>query len=146
MKKMKLNASIRNTRKDLQSQMISSALNSQRVFSQSLLLDPVECLCYPKPHFAGFSKCDRGAVPGFPVNFVGAAELHAAFPNESRTRGCLLAPRAGNPGRLVIFGAGTPWRTWGTRPVPSDLAMTQDGGHQGFASFSSEKDVLPCAG
>ena len=27
------------------------------------------------------------ASPGFPVNFIGFAELHAAFLNESRTRG-----------------------------------------------------------
>src|SRR5277367_1587505 len=28
-----------------------------------------------------------GASPGFPVNFIGFAEHHAAFLNESRTRG-----------------------------------------------------------
>jgi hypothetical protein len=29
----------------------------------------------------------EGASPGFPVNLFGFAELHAAFLNESRTRG-----------------------------------------------------------
>jgi hypothetical protein len=27
--------------------------------------------------------------------------------------------------RPVVFGPGTLWRTWGTRPIPSDLALTQ---------------------
>jgi hypothetical protein len=27
--------------------------------------------------------------------------------------------------RPIVFGPGTPWRTWGTRPIPSDFAMTQ---------------------
>ena len=30
------------------------------------------------------------------------------------------------PGRSpIVFGPGTLWRTWGTRPIPSDFAMTQ---------------------
>jgi hypothetical protein len=37
-------------------------------------------------------------VPGFPVKFVGVDKLHAAFLNESRTRGRCLVPRTGNPG------------------------------------------------
>jgi hypothetical protein len=37
------------------------------------------------------------ASSGFPVELAGVGELYAAFLNESRTRGCLVAPRAGNP-------------------------------------------------
>jgi hypothetical protein len=36
--------------------------------------------------------------PGFPVKFVGVDKPYAAFLNESRTRGCWLVPRTGNPG------------------------------------------------
>jgi hypothetical protein len=39
----------------------------------------------------------------FPVKFVGVDELHAAFLNESRTRGLLLVPRTGNPGISLVF-------------------------------------------
>jgi len=44
-------------------------------------------------------KAVEGASPGFPVDLVGVGELHAAFPNESRTRGRWWQPVAGNPGR-----------------------------------------------
>jgi hypothetical protein len=37
--------------------------------------------------------------PGFPIDSVGVGELHAAFLNESRTRGRWWRPVAGNPGR-----------------------------------------------
>jgi hypothetical protein len=40
----------------------------------------------------------KGADPGFPVKFIGVDAFHAAFLNESRTRGRLLSPRTGNPG------------------------------------------------
>ncbi len=49
---------------------------------------------------------DEGRVPhtpGFPVKFVGVDELHAAFLNESRTRGCWLVSRTGNPGISLVF-------------------------------------------
>jgi anti-sigma B factor antagonist len=39
------------------------------------------------------------ATPGFPVKSVDVDELHAAFLNESRTRGRCLVPRIGNSGR-----------------------------------------------
>jgi hypothetical protein len=42
--------------------------------------------------------------PGFPVRFSGFAELHAAFPNESRTRCRWMDPRTGNPGQAVFWG------------------------------------------
>jgi hypothetical protein len=42
--------------------------------------------------------------PGFPVKFVGVDEPHAAFLNESRTRGRCLVPRTGNPGISLVFG------------------------------------------
>jgi hypothetical protein len=37
------------------------------------------------------------------VKFVGVDELHAAFLNESRTRGRRLVPRTGNPGISLVF-------------------------------------------
>jgi hypothetical protein len=37
--------------------------------------------------------------PGFPVEFSGVGDLHAAFLNESRTRGHVQRYVAGNPGR-----------------------------------------------
>jgi hypothetical protein len=37
--------------------------------------------------------------PGFPVKVGGVDELHAAFRKESRTRGCWIEPRTGNPGQ-----------------------------------------------
>jgi leader peptidase (prepilin peptidase) / N-methyltransferase len=40
----------------------------------------------------------RNDTPGFPVKFGGDDRLHAAFPNESRTRGRRLGTRTGNPG------------------------------------------------
>jgi hypothetical protein len=54
--------------------------------------------CLPFPH--------NGRVPhtpGFPVKFVGVDELHAAFLNESRTRGRCLVPRTGNLGISLVF-------------------------------------------
>jgi hypothetical protein len=36
--------------------------------------------------------------PGFPVELGGVGELHAAFRNESSTRGCVRRCVAGNPG------------------------------------------------
>jgi hypothetical protein len=42
-------------------------------------------------------------TPGFPLKFVGVDELHAAFINESRTRGSCLVPRTGNPGISLVF-------------------------------------------
>jgi hypothetical protein len=41
-------------------------------------------------------------VPGFPVNVGEANVLHAAFREESRTRGCLSEPLAGNPGVSLL--------------------------------------------
>jgi hypothetical protein len=42
------------------------------------------------------------------VGFVGVDELHAAFLNESRTRGRCLVTRAGNPGQARF------WLEWDT--------------------------------
>ena len=42
-------------------------------------------------------------TPGFPVKSVGVDELHAAFLNESRTRGRRLVPRTENPGISLVF-------------------------------------------
>src|ERR1700677_1033146 len=44
----------------------------------------------------------KAAHPGFPVKFMGVDALHAAFLNESRTRGRLLGPRTGNPGTRSV--------------------------------------------
>jgi hypothetical protein len=45
------------------------------------------------------------------VKLVGADEFHAAFLNESRTRGGRLVPRTGNPGisRFLRDGGGGRW-------------------------------------
>jgi hypothetical protein len=45
------------------------------------------------------------AAPGFPVKSIGVDALHAAFLNESRTRGPLFGPRTGNPGTRHPSGA-----------------------------------------
>jgi hypothetical protein len=37
------------------------------------------------------------------VKFVGVDEFHAAFLNESRTRGRCSGPRTGNPGISLVF-------------------------------------------
>jgi hypothetical protein len=45
------------------------------------------------------------------VKCDGVDALHAAFLNESRTRGRILGPRTGNPGISLVFREmwGTPW-------------------------------------
>jgi hypothetical protein len=48
---------------------------------------------------ARYGKSDCWASPRFPVYLVGVGEPHAAFLNESRTRGRWWRPVAGNPGR-----------------------------------------------
>jgi hypothetical protein len=50
----------------------------------------------------------RPTYSGFPVEVGGIGELHAAFLNESRTRGCVWCCVTGSPDTLG--------RTWGTRP------------------------------
>jgi hypothetical protein len=66
--------------------------------------------CFPpdQPQRLGF--------PGFPVKLVGVDTLHAAFLNESRTRGRVQQTyrKSGSP---IFFVPRTLWRTWGTRPV-----------------------------
>src|SRR6204780_5621757 len=45
----------------------------------------------PNQQLPALGSLTKGRVPhspGFPVKFVGVDELHAAFLNESRTRGC----------------------------------------------------------
>ncbi len=49
------------------------------------------------------SRRTGAPYPGFPVRVVGVDELHAAFPNESRTRGCCLAAAYRKPGYLAGF-------------------------------------------
>jgi hypothetical protein len=57
-----------------------------------------------QPHSLWFPHQGRVPhTPGFPVKFVGVDELHAAFLNESRTRGCRLVLRTGNPGISLVF-------------------------------------------
>jgi hypothetical protein len=63
-----------------------------------------------------------GATLEFPVQLGGSGALHAAFLKESRTRGRVQG--SVQEIRDIVFGPGTLERTWGTRPVPSDLAMT----------------------
>jgi hypothetical protein len=57
----------------------------------------------------GFARLFRPTYPGFPVEVDGVVELHAAFLNESRTRGPVWCCVTGNPGTLG--------RTWGTHPL-----------------------------
>jgi hypothetical protein len=45
------------------------------------------------------TKAIVGLPPEFPVDLDGVGELHAAFFDESRTRGRWWHPVAGNPGR-----------------------------------------------
>jgi hypothetical protein len=47
--------------------------------------------------------------PGFPVKVGGVDELHAAFRKESRTRGCWIEPRTGNPGQGNILTQNCSW-------------------------------------
>jgi hypothetical protein len=58
-------------------------------------------------------------LPGFPVKFVGVDELHAAFLNESRTRGRCLVPRTGNPGISLVFR-----EMWDTTDVDRKVRRT----------------------
>jgi hypothetical protein len=44
--------------------------------------------------------------PGFPVGIGGVGELHAAFLNESRTRGHVQRCVAGNPGQVGMTRKG----------------------------------------
>jgi hypothetical protein len=41
---------------------------------------------------AGDAPCRKSGYSGFPVELSGAGEFHAAFLNESRTRGCWWRP------------------------------------------------------
>jgi hypothetical protein len=50
-------------------------------------------------------------APEFPLKFSGFAELHAAFLNESRTRGRWMDKRTGNPVQAFF---GLEWGTGGT--------------------------------
>jgi hypothetical protein len=49
--------------------------------------------------------------PGFPVEVGGVAELHAAFREESRTRGCVPKPRNRKSGFAPAY-MGHPSRGW----------------------------------
>jgi hypothetical protein len=53
----------------------------------------------PPLRYLGFPVQEiRVRSPGFPVELGGVGELHAAFRNESSTRGCVRRRVAGNPG------------------------------------------------
>ena len=41
---------------------------------------------------------EKSGPPGFPIDLIGVGNLHAAFLNESRTRGRVRCCVAGNPG------------------------------------------------
>src|ERR1700690_53507 len=55
------------------------------------------------PKTLNFQRTGVPHTPGFPVKFGGLGALHAAFLNESRTRGRLLGPRTGNSGISLVF-------------------------------------------
>ena len=52
------------------------------------------------------------------MKFVGVDELHAAFLDESRTRGRCLVPRTGNPGISLVFR-----EVWDTTDVSHCLSI-----------------------
>jgi hypothetical protein len=64
---------------------------------------------------SGSPRLFRPRYPGFPVEVGGVAELHAAFLNESRTRGPVWCSVTGNPGTLG--------RTWGTLRCSAHIAQ-----------------------
>jgi hypothetical protein len=79
-----------------------------------------------------FSKSVCWASPGFPVYLIGVGKLHAAFFNESRTRGRWWRPVAGNPSRPSFSAHVRPTASRGRfgehgAPVrfPLDIVMTQ---------------------
>ena len=73
---------------------------------------------YAPPEFLIYrAEAVVGASPGFPVEVGGFGKLHAAFLNESRTRGHWSEPRGRKSGSPIFFGPRTLGRTWGTRPV-----------------------------
>ncbi len=47
--------------------------------------------------------------PGFPVEIGGVAELHAAFREESRTRGCVPGPRNRKSGFAPAYVGRNRW-------------------------------------
>jgi hypothetical protein len=72
---------------------------------------------------AGVAKNHGRLPPGFPVGFGGAVESHSAFLLKATHVNVGECHVAENPGRPVFFGPGTPWRTWGTRPVPAHFLL-----------------------
>jgi hypothetical protein len=63
------------------------------------------------PRHAGAGSPLRCAPPGFPVELGGVGALHAAFLNESSTRGNVQRSVAGNPGPVemtILFESGIP--------------------------------------
>ena len=56
-----------------------------------LLLCPLKLVASPDSLLSNSAR-------GFPVELIGVDALHAAFLNESRTRGRRLGTRTGNPG------------------------------------------------
>ena len=77
--------------------------------------------------------------PGFPLELGDVDKVHAAFLNESRTRGRCLVPRTGNPGQhgLVLFAGSFskvlfPSLRLGYLVIPPDLVD----------SFAAAKSVL----
>jgi hypothetical protein len=75
---------------------LTGGLKSLRENSTYELCPAGVCLSFPH-------KRRVGHTPGFPVKPVGVDELHAAFLDESRTRGRCLVPRTGNPGISLVF-------------------------------------------
>ena len=56
--------------------------------------------CPPRTFTSGTSDCRSLGFPRFPVELGGVDEPHAAFLNESRTRGRVESSAVGNPGSL----------------------------------------------
>jgi hypothetical protein len=73
-------------------------------------------------------------TPGFPVDVSGANGLHAAFREESRTRGCRVEPLAGSPGILLLLAiCGSTTAVSGKLcGRPTSRQLQRDVGHPGF--------------
>jgi uncharacterized protein (TIGR00297 family) len=64
-------------------------------------------------------RLDAGRVPWYPTQ----AKIGLEWGTQGDLPGRIFKTSGG--ASPVFFGPGTLWRTWGTRPIPSDLAMTQ---------------------
>jgi hypothetical protein len=77
--------------------------------------------------------------PGFPVKSGGVDKLHAAFLNESRTRGRLLSPRTGNPGSACA----NPLLPWSWQEYTMAEALIPEVSLQAQSAAEPHRDAVP---